>query len=418
MTKKLDRAYRHKNVQDLTSKDITEMLEDYRNMKAEQEEIDEELLRLQQKQTALYVVQAIVESIGASGDMKAGTITALDAFKEYAEQHGGTVRGFFRDPDLPEILQQIRDRAVQLLKERTAENDAAELVPIKDAAPAIRAEKLPLMLGKIETRIWNLLEQETTGQIVFDLAGPARKGLPAKAPAYYSINFDELDKDEALRKIVHQLTPTDKRVYIAIAGLYAAGNTSMTYTQIYYAMGKTGKPGLSDREKIESSIRKMMHAFITVNDEKAAAALGRKSYPLESPLLPAILAPMTDESRKLKGEERGRVAPLIEPPLITYARRYNQITTLPLKLLQGPISQTDAGIALEDYLLETIAHAKRNHKTTDVRTYDTIAERIRQTTSKQRARLPEKVLRLLDYYKECKHIKGYNERPDGVEILL
>lgn len=418
MTKKLDRAYRHKDVQDLTSKDITEMLEDYRNMKAEQEELDAELLRLQRKQTALYVVQAIVESVGASGDMKAGTITALDAFKEYAEKHDGTVRGFFRDPDLPEILQKIRDRAVQLLKERTAENDAAELVPIKDAAPAIRADSVDFPLDKINNRIWQLLAEETTGQIVFDLAGPAKKNTAPVAPAFYSINFDELDKDEALRGIVHRLTPTDKRIYIAIAGLYAAGNASMTYTQIYYATGRRGKPGVHDLEVIENSTRKMTHAFITLNDEKAAAALGRQSYPIESPLLPAILAPLTDESRKLRNEERGRVAPLCEPPLITYARRYKQITTLPLKLLQGPISKTDAGIALEDYLLDTIAHAKRAHKQAEVRTYDTIAERIRQTGRMQRARLPEKVTRLLEYYKENDYIKGYNERPDGVEILL
>ena len=401
-----------KQIEDLTEEELDAIRAD---IEAADPELDASGITREDLETLGLIIQAALNLfIDAQAEKAAaeGQGAPEKSLKEYIDTKGDgrTITDLLENPKIRRILEAIR--------KATAENDKKELAPANGTAPAIRADHVDFPLDKINNRIWQLLAEETTGQIVFDLAGPAKKGTPAKAPAFYSINFDELDKDEALRGIVHRLTPTDKRIYIAIAGLYAAGNASMTYTQIYYATGRRGKPGVHDLEIIENSTRKMTHAFITLNDEKAAAALGRQSYPIESPLLPAILAPLTDESRKLRNEERGRVAPLCEPPLITYARRYKQITTLPLKLLQGPISKTDAGIALEDYLLDTIAHAKRAHKQTEVRTYDTIAERIRQTARKQRERLPEKVLRLLDYYKQCEHIKDYNKRPDGVEIIL
>lgn len=129
-----DRAYLHKDFTELTEEDLQEMAEDYRNMEAEKTELDNRLNEIQEQEAELdkqreakaveFAAAAVNSAIAQILNeldldaMKDALIAIVDAFQEYAKENGGTVQGFFRDPDLPEILQQVRDRAKEILLEQ------------------------------------------------------------------------------------------------------------------------------------------------------------------------------------------------------------------------------------------------------------------------------------------------------------
>ena len=129
-----DKAYWNKDITELTREDLQEMAKDYRSWEAEKAELDLRLNELQEQEAELEkqrekkaaefaaatVNAAIARTLKEIGPeaMKDALSAILDAFQEYTKEHGGTVHGFFRDPDLPEILQQIRDRAKEILLEQ------------------------------------------------------------------------------------------------------------------------------------------------------------------------------------------------------------------------------------------------------------------------------------------------------------
>lgn len=409
MTKKLDRAYRHKNVQDLTSKDLQEMAEDFRDMEKERARLKNRIEDLQKQRKANEIKLALLESIAEyAGEAIEGMKAAVDALAEYAHEHRQTVHEFFTSPDLPENLAQIRNRALEILQERSAQEEPGAVLPI-------RPEKIDLPLDKINSNIWNLLENEQSGQMKFNLAGPASAPQEEQEPAFVSINYEALEDNEAFRQIAKKLTPFDKRVYVAIAALHAVGNTAVTFRQIHYAMGNKREPSKPQGQRIENSVIKMMKAVITLNDDIAAKKGNYEAFTRTVNLLYAVI----DKGRTYNGlQSRAQVRLLAEPTLITYARRRKQITTIPLKLLQGDYNKTDAFIAIEDYLLEQIVHKKHEHAKSFRMLYETIGKRTRLTDRKQQDRLPEKVERILDYYKTCGYIASAVGDKKGVTVTL
>lgn len=103
-----------------------------------------------------------------------------------------------------------------LAKARAARDaDAAKEEPAH--ATIRRAHSIEYPLDKPNSIIWNLLEKDTQGQISFNMA---KYGSKKKIPAYYSIDFDDLENDIQITK---RLLPFDKRVYIAVSALFNAG---------------------------------------------------------------------------------------------------------------------------------------------------------------------------------------------------
>ena len=364
----------------------------------------------------------VMETLATDG-AKDGANAAILALNEYSKTYKGSVHDFFTDPNLPEVLALIRDRANEILLE-LAGNDGKNIF-IENKLSQPRPSKptgIEFPLDKINSRIWNLLETETTtkngmpGQLFFDLAGKAKAGTPAKAPALYSINFEELDKVPELQTIIRRLTPYDKRVYVAISALYNTGNKAMSLLQIHYAMGNTTRASAAQLAKIEESIKKMMAVIITLAHSEAAEKLGYEKYTHTSHLLPAVIDTGYKYGKIV--QSKVQIRPLTEPPLMTYAKMRHQVTTINERLLQSPINKTEANIAIDDYLIDTIAHAKRSHERTVKRLYSTLCKETKQTTAKQQQRIPEKVKTLLDHYASCNYIKGYKTTADAVVIEL
>lgn len=274
-----------------------------------------------------------------------------------------------------------------------------------------KTDLIELPLDKPNSYIWNSLETDTRGQLRlnFDML-PKNEGIQANA--VYSINFDELGTDI---KISRTLTPFDKRVYIAVSALFNAGNDIITLTQIYYAMGYTGKPAEKQIKRINEAVEKMRKSYITFDNEQEAEALGNYPHfkyqgyllPIES-LTATINGSVTESAIKM----------FREPPLMTFAKNRNQVTTITIKLLQSPINKTDANLAIDDYLLERISKEKHKNKKTCRLLFETIYKRTNITTKKQKQRAPEKIEKYLSFYKEQGFIESYSIQPDGVAIQL
>lgn len=263
-------------------------------------------------------------------------------------------------------------------------------------------------LDKINSGIWSLLEEGTKEQL------PLRaEKLGSKQPIdiLYSIDFDALEAS-GRAKITKKLTKYDKRVYIAAAGLFNAGNTVITLRQIYDAMGGMGRANAAQRKKISESIHKMIGAHISIdNSMEVEAGYNYDKFQYGGPLLPAetisqiVNGNLVDEAIHL----------FREPPAMTFARQRGQIATIPIKVLNSPANKTDENLAIEDYLIERISRAKKGKGLRRI-LYKTIAENARITSAKQQQRLPEKVKTYLDYYVSCSFIGGYTAAKDGVSI--
>lgn len=283
---------------------------------------------------------------------------------------------------------------------------------IAAAAPAIttakRADIVEYPLDKVNSNIWNLL-QDTTGRQLKLRIDTSKGGSEKKINIYYSIDFDEMESSGV--KITKKLMPFDKRVYVAIAALYNAGNKVISLTQIHYAMGNTGRPSQKQLEQINNSITKMRGANIFIDTLEEAQLYNYPRFKYEDYLLPVARTTATVNGRLTEAA----IVLDKEPPIITFAKGRKQITTITVKVLQSPINKTDANLLIDDYLIERIGRAKRSGQSCKI-LYETLYEHAQITTYKQKARAPEKIKTYLDHYKACGMIAAYKMGKDGIHI--
>lgn len=293
---------------------------------------------------------------------------------------------------------------------RAARNADIETAP-KITARKTKAVEYPL--DKPNTYIWDLLQVDKHGQIEFNLAKYGSKEI---VPAYYSINFDGLS-DEL--KITKKLQPFDKRVYIAVSALFNAGNNVITLSQIHYAMGGTTRPGGKILSKINDAITKMTTARIFFDNEREAEKYKYNHFKYDGSLLP-----LERGTAIINGQLANAAIHIFrEPPLITFAKQRNQITTIDIKLLQSPVNKTDDNLRIDDYLIERISRAKNGTGRSCRILYKTLYEHAgiadkpkTNTERQQKKRAPEKIKKYLDHYQKTGFISRYTVEKDGLTI--
>lgn len=291
--------------------------------------------------------------------------------------------------------------------------DSGAILPGLPRVTAAQTERLTYPLDKPNSVIWNLLtDADPSGQLQLQI-DTGKKGSKQDAVVYYGINFDEL---ETGLKITKQLTPYDKRVYIAAAALWNGGNEIISATQIYKMMGNSGQPKTEQLKKINDSLTKMGAARVYIdstNETKTNKGYAAFKYD-------AALLPFERKSAYINNTFTEAAIHLFrEPPLISFARDRKQITTLTLRLLESPISKTDANLLLEDYLLERIGRMKSpNSKAPRKILFSTLYTHCNITSRNQKSRAPEKITRYLEHYKKSGWIAGYKMEADGVTIIL
>lgn len=303
------------------------------------------------------------------------------------------------------LIDEVKADLLAILNAARAARDAqaAEAAP---RATIKRAESVEYPLDKPNSKLWNLLEKDTAGQVEFNLA---KNGSKLYLPAVYSINFAGLGNDISITK---RLTPFDKLAYIAITALFNAGNSIVTLQQIYYAMGYTGIPGDTDRTKIYNTIHKMRKADIFFDNDKEATAYKYARFKYEGALLPCEIG-----EAFINGKWTDKAIHIFrEPPLITFAKERKQITTIDIKLLQAPVSKTDANLQIQDYLLERICKAKNGRKKNCRILYKTLFANTSIATKKQQQRAPAKLKKYLEHYQREGFIKNFTMEKDSLTV--
>lgn len=342
----------------------------------------------------------IAPYIQAELDTNPQGYTITDIVRESLDEHGNARPSRF-------------DAIIERAREKQEEFEAAADLPRINVKTA---DTINYPTDKPNAVIWDLITDaaETTpgGQLRWKIDTSPNKSKQDTI-ILYGIDFEELP---AGVKITKQLTQYDKRVHIAAAALYNAGNEITSVTQIYSAMGNSGKPKEGDIKKIYDSLTKMGAAHVYIDNSQEAQTL--KGY--DKFIYDGALLPFERVSAYINGKLTESAIHLFrEPPLMTFARQRSQITTIPRKVLESPINKTDANLLIDDYLLERIGRMK-NPKNNAKRKmlFATIYDHCKIKTPMQKQRAPEKIRRYLEHYKKCGWIKGYTEDKDGITIQL
>lgn len=324
-------------------------------------------------------------------------------------------------PDSP--YKAVIERARQRKREFEAAQRTVETVEAaKEELPRITAQaidKVGMPLDKINASVWNAIASaDPNGQVAMQL-DTGRKGKGKQAIVLYAINFGEIETETGL-SVTKKLTMYDKRLYIAAAALFNGGNTTTTATQLYRAMGNTGKPQAADIQKINDSLTKMGAARIYVNnaakeipDNEIAVNKGYPQFRYDGQLLP-----FERISAYLNGTLTDSAIHFFrEPPLVAFARQRKQISPVKLEVLESPVSKTDANLQIDDYLIERICHMKNPKSNASKKILlSTLYGNCGISSPKQRSRAPEKIKRYLEHYKKTGFIAGYTMTGDSITI--
>ena len=274
---------------------------------------------------------------------------------------------------------------------------------------AHRLAKIDFPIDKVNNNVWQLLEdtEDTKGQLKLSIDTTPKKGSKKPVEVLYSLDFSSLENVSITRK----LEPYDKRVYLAVAALFKDGSAVMSVQQIYNAMGYNGRMSATDIKKINAAITKMSGARIYIDNIAEHESLTYDHFSYDGALLP-----MERIQASINGQPvEAAIHIFREPPMVSFARERKQITTIDIKLLDTPLSKTNANIQLEDYLLEQIAYMKKGQIRNKM-LYATIYQRAGITEKKQRQRAPEKIKQILTHYVACGFIKSFEESGDGVTV--
>ena len=199
--------------------------------------------------------------------------------------------------------------------------------------------------------------------------------------------------------ISRELTVYDKWVWNACANLKEQGHDVITAEQIYKAMGNTGKPNAKTKEKIMESVETISRARVTIDTTEE-----HELYP--------------------KYERIKATFPLLATETCTaYARgqivesAIKIIDSPKLNVLDSPVSKTDDNLLLSDYLLTRISKMRNSKYITRIILLDTIYQKCGIDSRMKKSRLPEKIERILNHYKELEWIKDFKITEREIEII-
>lgn len=276
---------------------------------------------------------------------------------------------------------------------------------------------LNVPLDKVNSYIWSnalpIAPGENAGPLALEFDTANRKNKRKGKPAIINVDLDFTGLDGV--QIDRPLTPYDFRVMCAVGSLVDAGNTITSLSDIYEAMGNTGRPSSAQLEKIEESLLKQRRtsARIDTGRESEVNKGYQKYYYNGALLLWDSIEAYIDNTLT-----EAAIRFFITPPLYEFAKRRKQITSVEQKVLNSPISKTEANLAIDNYLIKRISHMKNNGKLSRKILFGTLYEECNIKTRMQRNRAPDKIRTYLDHYKKTGFIRGYTEAEDGITIKL
>ena len=220
---------------------------------------------------------------------------------------------------------------------------------------------------------------------------------------------------------IDRLEPFDGEVLSSSISLYAVGNEYTSPDAIYRHMlgNKRGaKLHPQMREAILASLRKLRLTSIIIRAEQELEAGYSKKSRYEGVILPNEV--IEDETVSLNGENvRDCIHFFRNSPLYDYADDKNQISRIPVAMLDVPADNDKEFIILKGYLTRRYAEARNsNSKLRNIIRYDSLFAYmgIDSGNRKHTKRIRDKVKLILETWKKAGYITGYEELKEGRTI--
>lgn len=294
------------------------------------------------------------------------------------------------------VSNELKEQAVAT---RTRTNKS---LPIVSTEKAINAD---YPIDKPNQHLWNNFKADDNGQLSFDFV--VGKQGNQNATALFCIDFDLFEKEGiTLSKSINHY---DKRVYIAANAQFQKSkaidrdDATITLKQIYAAMGNNKKPSAYDMQKLNDSLTKLGFTHLYYDNEIEAAAFKSKPHLKYD----GALLPFERVSVVIGGNVTDAAIHIFrEPPLITFAKEREQITTIPVGVFQTPISQTETALQVQDYLIERITAAKNKRSSmSNTILFERVFERCKIDKSERvkRQRVIDMINKCMKHYVEETH---------------
>ncbi|MDE5767842.1 MAG: hypothetical protein K2H82_00435 [Oscillospiraceae bacterium] len=336
--------------------------------------------------------------------------TELLQFKElHPEMADLTLQDVFDCMDITGTVIDDQNEIITLI-ETAKEKHKADKGKISVSAK--KPEAVPFPLDKVSQVLFKSLGQGEYSMSV------GKSGSNDDLNTIFALDFEELEKIGNLT--FKQLTPFEKRVYVAAGALQKAGNNYISATQIYKQMGGKGRPAPNQIKKIIESCEGMSRIRMTINNDEESEKYNYPRFKGSFYLFPAESV----ENVEINGKSVDYCLHFLkdELPLFKIARLRKQITRYTPEQYALPFSMTNDNILLDDYFRSRIARMKRDKEKkkpyNNKMLYATIYENCEINTPKKRYDVAKKFRKLLDHYQETGIIAGYQEQQDGIIIIL
>lgn len=313
----------------------------------------------------------------------------------------------------------------------------AEALPVIDIH---KTDKLNTPVDRVNFLAWNDFE-ETGGQMKFNLMSDRDKRDPEKQQLDISMIYSLSFADDPNIKMTKELQHYDRRLQQAIDTLYttdASENYIFLIGDIFRAMGGKGEPNSTQRNNINRSLTKQGTGRIYMNNKAEARNYDYPEIHYDGNILDF------ERIRVIyNGQEVTAIRLLRRPVFMEFAEQRNQMTAVPLKVLQSGISQTNNHLRIEDYLLYRISHQKNEiaglrekqgkkytqNRQAQIRKKSKLVIKLERfhenagTANKKKRdkdRAEETAERYLSHYKKCGYISDYKlkTKESRIEITL
>lgn len=233
-------------------------------------------------------------------------------------------------------------------------------------------------------------------------------------------------------KLSKQLSEFDREIHNTVATLIHAGNMAFTPRQVWHTLtGSENPPSKAQLSRIEESLDKQrfIRAYVDFSAEARGRNLTLDGEPVESYVIDTYLLNLdkgtiqTANGRKVEGYTVNKL-----PVLYQHSAALGQVITYPMRMLKASgntVQNTEENIIIRKYLLRRIGMAKGKRKISPRIKYSSVYEKvgIKNPNKKQRKRINDTVLQILETLKKEKHIKGYEEYKEGrtragVDLIL
>lgn len=234
-------------------------------------------------------------------------------------------------------------------------DELSRLAAVAPSIQAIRPKSYVMPIDPISTRLAQLREfnEITVSRLK---KPPIRTAVSLDCPEHMKIDGN------------FHLTNYDKSIINGVVSILESGNSSFTVPMLYHAMTGKENPtvdeGLVEEIKAKLDTMRRLSISIDLTEEIRARMIARPdsdAQQINSFTIEGYLLPLNKYTGVVNGKRSEMYQIIDTPPLHSYAKMKNQITTVSLELLKAPLNNNATTIPLKTYLLGRIEAMKNQN---------------------------------------------------------